>query len=121
MRLNRTLQVAAAAGAVTLLAVACRQTPEETEAKPAAKAEKVAPTAAGAEEAREAAKPDVGEAVRAEEPAKGEAPAGAEGAKKRPARVAEAAGEAEEPQPFEGRKLGIVHTANVVGELEPCG
>lgn len=25
------------------------------------------------------------------------------------------------PPPFEGKKLALVHTANVIGELEPCG
>jgi hypothetical protein len=23
--------------------------------------------------------------------------------------------------PFEGRRIALVHTANVIGELEPCG
>lgn len=59
---------------------------------------------------------------------KGAAPAKAlgteagEGKANKPATVMPAASQAKTPEvPFEGRRIALVHTANVVGELEPCG
>jgi hypothetical protein len=63
------------------------------------------------------------------ETAAGANPAVAEGAKvadKRasgtPAKATPRSPKAKTPEvPFEGRRIALVHTANVVGELEPCG
>ena len=41
---------------------------------------------------------------------------------KPPTKVAPTASQAKTPEvPFEGRRIALIHTANVVGELEPCG